>query len=125
MRQRCGEVFPVGVRLSADEETADGMRLEDTLAIVARLTEADAATYLNVTRGQRGAYVKDVSAPEGVAVPLAAAVKAATTLPVLVSGRIVDPAMAEAILERGGRRPGRPRPCPDRRPRVAAQGPGG
>jgi 2,4-dienoyl-CoA reductase (NADPH2) len=65
---------------------------------VGRIRGAD---YLNVTLGQRGGYVKDISHPEGVAVDAAAAVKAITTLPVVVAGRIVDPAHAEAILERG------------------------
>jgi 2,4-dienoyl-CoA reductase (NADPH2) len=98
IRETSGEGFVIGVRLSADEEVAEGMRLADTLEIVRRLSGAD---YVNVTLGQRGAYVKDITHPEGVAVAAAAAVKAVTPLPVVVAGRIVDPAHAQAILERG------------------------
>jgi 2,4-dienoyl-CoA reductase (NADPH2) len=98
VRERCGTDFVLGVRLSADEQVPGGMRLEDTLKIVRRL---DGADYLNVTLGQRGGYVKDITHPEGVAVEAAAAVKAATALPVVVAGRIVDPAHAEAILASG------------------------
>lgn len=56
---------------------------------------------LSLTLGQRGAYVKDITHPEGVAVDAAHSVKQHTTLPVVVAGRIVDPTMAEAILRRG------------------------
>jgi 2,4-dienoyl-CoA reductase (NADPH2) len=101
IRARCRPGFALGVRLSADEEIPDGLHLGDTLAIVRVLTAAGGVDYLNITRGQRGAYVKDITHPEGVAVPLAAAVKASTSIPVLVAGRIVDPAMAEDILRRG------------------------
>jgi 2,4-dienoyl-CoA reductase-like NADH-dependent reductase (Old Yellow Enzyme family)/thioredoxin reductase len=98
IRDRCGRDFVTGVRLSADEEVPEGMHLADTLEIVRRLTGAD---YLNITLGQRGAYVKDITHPEGVAVESAAAVKAATSLAVVVAGRIVDPVHAQSILERG------------------------
>jgi 2,4-dienoyl-CoA reductase-like NADH-dependent reductase (Old Yellow Enzyme family)/thioredoxin reductase len=98
IRERSGRDFVVGVRLSADEEVAGGLRLADTLEIARRLTDAD---YLNITLGQRGAYVKDITHPEGVAVESAAAVKAVTPLPVVVAGRITRPELAQSILERG------------------------
>jgi len=98
IRDRSGPDFVIGVRLSADEEIPGGMRLADTLQIVRRLTGVD---YINVTLGQRGTYVKDITSPEGVAVEAAAAVKAATALPVVVAGRIVAPELAQRIIERG------------------------
>jgi 2,4-dienoyl-CoA reductase (NADPH2) len=101
IRARCGGDCVLGVRLSADEEIPDGMHLDDTLAIVRRLSDAGAIDYLSITLGQRGAYVKDISHPEGVAVAAARAVKQTTTLPVLVAGRIVDPVMAETIVRDG------------------------
>jgi 2,4-dienoyl-CoA reductase (NADPH2) len=81
IRERSGEDFTIGVRLSADEEIPDGMHLEDTLEIARRLSDLGDVDYLNVTLGQRGAYVKDITYPEGVAVESAAAVKAASRLP--------------------------------------------
>jgi 2,4-dienoyl-CoA reductase-like NADH-dependent reductase (Old Yellow Enzyme family)/thioredoxin reductase len=101
IRERSGPEFVIGVRLSADEEVPEGMHLADTLEITRRLTGTGDAHYLNVTLGQRGAYVKDITHPEGVAVEAAAAVKAATSLAVVVAGRIVDPVHAQSILERG------------------------
>jgi len=101
IRVRCGADCVLGVRLSADEEIPDGMHIEDAAAIARRLSELASVDYLSVTLGQRGAYVKDVTHREGVAVDAAAAVKRCTSLPVLVAGRIIDPSMAEAILNRG------------------------
>ena len=99
IRRRCGAPFVVGVRLSAEEEVPGGITLDETLAITERLTGQ--VDYLSVTVGVRGNYVKDHTSPPGVAVRHAAAVKAATTLPVIVAGRITTPALAEAILESG------------------------
>jgi 2,4-dienoyl-CoA reductase (NADPH2) len=101
IRERCDADCLLGVRLSADEEIPGGMHVDDAIAIARRLSELGGVDYLSLTLGQRGAYVKDITHPEGVAVDAAHAVKRHTTLPVLVAGRIVDPTMAEAILERG------------------------
>jgi 2,4-dienoyl-CoA reductase (NADPH2) len=101
IRERCGADRVLGVRLSADEEVPEGMHLDDTVAIARRLAELGGVDYLSITLGQRGAYVKDITHREGVAVDAAEAVKQATSLAVLVAGRIVDPTMAEAILNRG------------------------
>jgi len=101
IRERCDGDCIVGVRLSADEELPEGMHVDDTLQIARRLSALGGVDYLSVTLGQRGAYVKDVTHREGIAVDAAETIKQGTTLPVLVAGRIVDPAMAEEILNRG------------------------
>ncbi len=101
IRERCDADCVLGVRLSADEEIPEGMHVDDAIAIAQRLSERGGVDYLSITLGQRGAYVKDITHCEGVAVDAAHAVKQHTTLPVLVAGRIVDPTMAEAILQRG------------------------
>ncbi len=100
VRQRCGPDFVLGVRLSGDEEYPEGMHVEDTVEIVRRLSEHAAPDYLSITVGLRGAYVKDITQPLGVAVPAASAVKQATAIPILVGNRIVGPEMAEGILRR-------------------------
>ena len=101
IRARCGTDCVLGVRLSADEEISGGMQLQDTVAIVRALTDVGAIDYVSITLGQRGAYVKDITHPEGVAVAASRGVKQTTSLPVLVAGRIVDPVMAEAIVRQG------------------------
>jgi 2,4-dienoyl-CoA reductase (NADPH2) len=101
VRDRCGAGFLLGVRLSAEEEYPEGMHLADTLAIVGRLADVAPPDYINITHGVRGAYVKDVTQPNGVAVESAAAVKAATSIPVLVGSRIQGTRLAAEILARG------------------------
>ena len=101
IRSECGSGFPLGVRLSAHEETSDGIQLDDTLAVVRELTRAGLADYLSITRGMRGSYIKDNTWPFAVAADEARAVKVVTELPVLVTGRIVRPQHAEAILAQG------------------------
>jgi 2,4-dienoyl-CoA reductase (NADPH2) len=101
IRTRCGATFPLGVRLSASEQTADGLALDDTLEIVDALQEAAPVDYLSVTAGVRGGYVKDSSVDEGFALDLAQAVKQGVDVPVIAAGRIRLPHLAEAALAAG------------------------
>jgi 2,4-dienoyl-CoA reductase-like NADH-dependent reductase (Old Yellow Enzyme family) len=101
MRSRCGDDYPVGVRLSGDEGTADGMTIDDTLEIVDALQEAAPADYLSITHGMRGSYVKDSTYDEGFALPLAEPVKQIVDVPVIVAGRFRHPGLAEQALAAG------------------------
>jgi 2,4-dienoyl-CoA reductase-like NADH-dependent reductase (Old Yellow Enzyme family) len=102
LRARCGEGFPLGVRLSAWEQTADGLTLDDTLEIVDALQQVAPVDYLSITAGVRGGYVKDSSVNEGFALGLAEAVKQIVDVPVIAAGRIRFPHLAEEALA-GGR----------------------
>ena len=93
--------FLIGIRLSADEEISDGLHLSDSIELAARLGELNNVDYLNITVGVRGAYVKDLTTPQGTAVEAAHAIRNATTIPILVSQRIKNPVMAEQILADG------------------------
>lgn len=98
IRERCGADFLVGVRLSADEETGDGLEVGDTLRIVDQLQAMAAVDYLSITLGVRGAYVKDVTQPEATAVRVASIIKAHCDIPILVGQRIARPDLAEATI---------------------------
>jgi 2,4-dienoyl-CoA reductase-like NADH-dependent reductase (Old Yellow Enzyme family) len=98
IRARCGADYPLGVRFSGDEETPDGMTIDDTRELVTALQDIAAVDYLSITAGMRGAYVKDSSFAEGYAVPLAAAVKQDVDVPVLAANRIRFPELAEQVL---------------------------
>jgi len=63
VRDACGPGFIIGIRLSADEETADGLGVRDTVSIGQLLAEQGETDYLNITIGLRGAYVKDATHP--------------------------------------------------------------
>lgn len=101
IRTRCGPEYPVGVRLSADEETRDGLKLDDTLEIVDTLQTVSPADYLSITAGMRGAYVKDSAVTEGFTLKYAEAIKSGVDVPVIAAGRIRLPELAETALARG------------------------
>jgi 2,4-dienoyl-CoA reductase-like NADH-dependent reductase (Old Yellow Enzyme family) len=101
IRARCGNDYPLGVRLSADEETPDGLDVDETRRIVESVQATAPVDYLSITAGMRSAYVKDTSYAEGFALPLAAAVKADVDVPVIAVGRIRMPALAEQAVATG------------------------
>ncbi len=101
IRTQCGDDFILGVRLSADEETGDGIELSDTLRIVDQLQTLGGVDYISITLGTRGAYVKDLTQPEATAARAAGIVRAACDLPVIVGQRITRPDLAEQILAEG------------------------
>jgi 2,4-dienoyl-CoA reductase-like NADH-dependent reductase (Old Yellow Enzyme family) len=98
IRARCGDDFPLGVRLSADEQVAGGLALDDTLEIADALQAVAPVDYFSVTTGMRGGYVKDSSWNEGFALGLSEAVKQVVDVPVIVAGRIRQPDLAERAL---------------------------
>lgn len=101
IRRHCGEDFLLGLRLSADEEIADGMEIPDTVQIAKAMDQDGLVDYLSITLGTRGMYVKDVTAPEATAARAAGIVRKACGLPVIVGQRITSPAVAERILAEG------------------------
>lgn len=101
IRRQCGEEYPLGVRLSADEQTPDGLTIGDTLEIVDQLQVTAPVDYLSITTGMRGGYVKDSSWNEGFALDLAEAVKQGVDVPVIGAGRIRQPELAERAIANG------------------------
>lgn len=93
--------FLVGVRLSAEEEIPGGMGIESCLQVAEHLAGRGDVDYLSITHGVRGAYVKDATNPDAVAVPSAARVRAVSGLPVLVGQRIRDAATADHVVRTG------------------------
>jgi 2,4-dienoyl-CoA reductase (NADPH2) len=98
IRERAGSGFVLGVRLSADEETPDGLGVRDTVAIGQALAATGAVDYLNITIGLRGAYVKDATWPEAPAAGAASIVKRECGLPVILGQKIISPEKAEQLL---------------------------
>lgn len=101
VRASCSAEFALGVRLSAEEEIPDGIDTDETCRIAELMAAQGGVDYVSVTHGVRGAYVKDGSHPDKVAVPSAARVKAASGLTTLVAQRIRDPSAAEDVLRTG------------------------
>lgn len=101
VRAACGDEFIVGVRLSADEETADGLGIRDSVGIGKALAAQGVVDYLNITVGMRGNYVKDATVPAAPAARAARIMRAETGIPVIVGQKIADPHLAERLLEEG------------------------
>jgi 2,4-dienoyl-CoA reductase (NADPH2) len=101
IRSECGEGFGLGLRLSADEETVDGLEVADTIGIATALAAHGEVDVLNITMGTRGLYVKDMTAPEATAASAAARIRRASGLPVIVGQRISTPEVAERVLAEG------------------------
>jgi 2,4-dienoyl-CoA reductase (NADPH2) len=101
VKAQCGDDYPTGVRLSAEEGDEGGLTLDDTLAIVEGLQRFGTVDYISITLGMRNDYVKDSAFPDGYALGHGAAVRRASDVPVIVAGRIRTPALAEEALARG------------------------
>jgi len=98
--------FPLLVRLSAHEFCADSYTEEEIIALARRLERGGVAA-LDISGGsnespQLSRYcIQTPSFPRGCLAPYAKPIKQAVTMPVLVAGRIVDVADAEAVLASG------------------------
>lgn len=103
IKDACGDRLPVIVRLSGWEMVPGGREISETVECAARIAEAGADA-LHISRGMPESE-QWISAPmdveEGFNVAAAAAVKKAVDIPVITVNRILDPLMAEQILQEG------------------------
>lgn len=97
----------LGMRISAEELEPEGLLPAEVIAACASLAEMGALDYLNVTVGSMAGHggsihvVPPMGIPPAYVAPQAAALRAATGLPVFVAGRINQPQIAEAVLRAG------------------------
>ncbi len=97
----------VGLRVSIDERSPDGLTRDESLAAVAALDGDDGPDYISVVAGTSATLagsdhiVPPMTMANGYTAPLAAATKAVVRVPVLVAGRVNQPQDAEHILELG------------------------
>lgn len=104
-RQRVGD-FPLGFRLSADEFAPGGVTLEEAKEVCRWLVEAG-ADVLHVSGGcyrsvpSAAIIAPPMNYPEGLFLPLAAAIKNVVKVPVIAVGRLHDPALAARAVEEG------------------------
>lgn len=107
IRAKVGEDFVIGMRLSGNELSPDGITLDDMLEICTALAGDGVLDYLSVVGGSSSTLtgsihiVPPMSCDTGYTAPFAAAIKARTDIPVFVTGRINQPQIAEEILAKG------------------------
>lgn len=101
-RKRLGSSFPIAIRISADELVPGGNTLEDTLNWLPFVDEY--VDLYNVSAGLNDSMEKMIDKaylPDGWKRYMSRAVKEKTGKPVIISGNIRDPKVAEDIISSG------------------------
>ncbi|MED1467960.1 FAD-dependent oxidoreductase [Bacillus salipaludis] len=105
--QEVGEDFTVGIRMSADEMTMDGLDVKGSVEIVEYLVDQVRVDFINVTSGDSSTFagsthiVPPSPIKHGYNSPQAFKIRMAGAVPVFVGSRIVDPVEAEQIVATG------------------------
>jgi len=103
IRERCGADYPISYRISGEEGAEGGFTLDDSIQVCRWLEEAGVDT-ISVSAGNWYALhltIGPMFLPRGYLLHLARAIRAAVSVPVMAAGRLDDPDLAEAALERG------------------------
>lgn len=107
VREEVGHDFVLGMRISGDEISPDGLQPDETLAIIRALEEDGKLSYYNVIAGSSSTTSGSVHiAPPMRIDPAYVAgfsgdVKAMVSRPVFVAGRINQPQIAEQVIVSG------------------------
>ena len=107
VRSKIRDDMPVGVRICGDEMDAIGLNLGETVAISRAIAASGLIDYLSVNLGStsspRGGThaIAPMAMAAGYVGPYAGAIKAAVDLPVIATGRINEPQIAEEMLAQG------------------------
>jgi len=103
VRKKVGPDFPVGIRLSGTEYMENGVKIEDTVAFAKALENAGVNIF-HISGGNHHTMhcqVVPSNQPLAFNVWAAEAVKKEVHIPVIASGSITSPALAESILKEG------------------------
>ncbi|WP_445526091.1 oxidoreductase [Streptomyces cyslabdanicus] len=107
VRRQAGPDFVVGLRISGDEFSHDGLHTGLVLETVAELDAEGLLDYVSVCAGSSASLsgaehiAPPMFRPAGYTAPLAAQVRAVVGVPVMVAGRINQPQEAEQIIAGG------------------------
>ncbi|MBM4462547.1 MAG: FAD-binding protein [Chloroflexi bacterium] len=103
-RAKVGPDFPIIFRFSADERVTEGRNLDESLAIAPWLVAAG-ADCLHVSTGvyvnAETYIVAPAAVPKGHNVYAAEQIKKVVNVPVIASGRLNDPLMADQVIAQG------------------------
>lgn len=99
VQQRVGTSFPVFVRLGSTDGGLPGGFTPQDAARVARMLQDTGVALIDVSGGFGGS--RPVGAPPGYFVANASIIKKNVSIPVMVTGGIADPALAEKVLQEG------------------------
>ncbi|WP_238902801.1 MULTISPECIES: FAD-dependent oxidoreductase [unclassified Clostridium] len=103
IKKKCGDDFPICMRLSGDELVDSGRRLNET-AILAKLLEEAGVDAFNVSTGVYATpqfMVAPYPADLGFNISAAEVIKKAVNIPIISVGRLNDPILMDAAIEDG------------------------
>ena len=107
VRARVGDDFVIGLRISGEERDVEAMDKNEVIAVCEALDQKKAYDYYHVIAGTSASLsgaihiVPPLYYETGYVAPFAAKVKAVVKAPVMVTGRINQPQIAEQILSEG------------------------
>ena len=107
IRSKTGEGFVVGLRLSGDELSHDGLEMDEMLDACEQMTAEGNLDYLSIVAGSSATLAGSVHiAPPmyqdvGYTAPLGQAIRARTGVVTIITGRINQPQEAERIIADG------------------------
>ncbi len=105
VRKAVGTDFIVGIRISADDWMPNGLGVSAMRLIAQKLEATGKIDYLNLCNGSLVKHyslsIGGMHIPLAAWMPIQAAIKEVVKLPVIGSGRINDPILAEKILANG------------------------
>jgi NADPH2 dehydrogenase len=98
VREEVGPRYPILYRLGADDNMAGGFTLAEARQIAPKLVEAG-VDILDISGGLGGG--RPAGAPPAYFAPLAAGIKEVVPVPVILTGGITTPRLAEELLQQG------------------------
>ena len=107
VRDRLDGDMPLGVRVCADEMDEVGLDADEALAVCRAIERTGLADYLSINLGStssaRGGVhvVAPMALRPGYIAPYARAIRSAVDLPIIATGRINEPRIAERLLAEG------------------------
>lgn len=107
VRERVGRDFIVGIRVTGDDFQDGGLDNPQMQEICGRLNELKLLDYFNIIGATAETFVGEAAAVPnmsfrlGVYKELAASIRKVVSVPVIATGRIVDPVQADKLLAEG------------------------
>ena len=107
IRNKAGTDFVIGLRLSGDEKSHDGLEADEIVEACDMIAADGDMDYFSVVAGSSATLagsihiVPPMFEESGYTAPFAEAIKARTNVSVIVTGRINQPQTAEEILAKG------------------------
>ena len=104
IRERCGDNFIIGIRMTGDDFTKGGLDNAMMQEIAANLNALGILDYFSVIGGTaetfvgEAAAVPDMTFSHATYAPLAASIKDVVSVPVITAGRVTHPMEAEQIV---------------------------